>query len=621
MPIEAFPAFHPVIASWFHRTFGEPTDVQKLAWVSIAAGQHTLIAAPTGSGKTLAALLPCIHGIVTQERSGAKGVRLLYITPLKALNNDIQHHVLAFAEQLEEEAQRINSAWPGLTSGVRTGDTPSSKRAAMAKRPPELLITTPESLFILLTSEQGRRMLRTTESVIIDEIHDLAGDKRGSHLSLSLERLESLTERPIQRIGVSATQNPISRVAQFVGGWTAPQRASSWPEADDDSSFRHPLGYVRRPVHIVQSLMQKRMSMLVTMPDASAPAHTRDAVWLPILKRIFALMEGCRSVLLFTNSRRLCERLVLRLNDYAGYELSRAHHGSMSKEKRLEVEAMLKNGELTCLVATSSLELGIDVGHIDLVIQIDSPLEAASGIQRVGRAGHEVGGLSRGVMLIRQRGALPEAAVLGGMIASREIEPITIPEAPLDVITQQIIAIVASRELHVNELYAILAGSDSYRAVSLRQIESVLAVLSGLYPFARPILDWHRESGLLTKRGNTSIAAMTGAGTIPQSSQYPVHHLESRAHLGELDEEFVHESRVGDVFLLGTSSWMIRRIDKDRIYVSEAANSFSEIPFWRNEGPGRSLGLGIKVGQLLERLSEQLGLDPAPDRARSKLLF
>lgn len=607
-------AFHPVLASWFRGAFGEPTDVQRQAWASILEGHHTLIAAPTGSGKTLAGLLPCMHGVVTEERKEGKGVRLLYITPLKALNNDIQHHVVSFAEQLEAEARRSGQVWPGLASGVRTGDTPSSKRASMAKRPPELLITTPESLFILLTSEQGRNMLRTVRYVIIDEIHDLAGDKRGAHLSLSLERLEQLTDRPIQRIGVSATQNPLWRVAQFLGGWTSRQDGRT----EQDSEFKHQLGLERRRVQIVESRMVKRMNVLVTMPDASAPAQTRDAVWLPILKRIFALMENCRSVLLFTNSRRLCERLVLRMNDHAGFELARAHHGSMSKEKRLEVEAMLKNGELTCLVATSSLELGIDVGHIDLVIQIDSPIDAASGIQRIGRAGHAVGDISRGVVVIRQRGALPEAAVLGGMIASREIEPIRIPDAPLDVMTQQIVAIVASMEIAVGELYRLLLGSDSYRGLAIGQVESVLAVLAGLYPFARPILDWDRESGLLSKRGNTSIAAMTGAGTIPQSSQYPVHHLESRAHLGELDEEFVHESRVGDVFLLGTTSWIFRKIDKDRVYVSEASNSFSEIPFWRNEGPGRTLGLGSKVGAFLEELADRLGLDPSPDRKRSK---
>ncbi|REK77056.1 DEAD/DEAH box helicase [Paenibacillus paeoniae] len=617
-------AWHPAVMSWFRRSFGEPTDVQARAWTSIKAGSHTLIAAPTGSGKTLASLLPCVNAIVQEKTLGdtpvPKGVKLLYITPLKALNNDIQHHVLAFAGQIEDEAKTLGIRWPGFRSGVRTGDTSSSQRASMLRNPPELLITTPESLYILLTSEQGRGMLSEVRYVIVDEIHDLAGDKRGAHLSVSLERLEHNAANGvrIQRIGVSATQKPLWKVAQFLGGLKKESLLVDNGHSHASDKERYPLGYALRPVEIVESHMEKRMDVRVTMPDTSVSAGTRDGVWLPILQRIFKLMENCTSALLFVNSRRLCERLVLRINDHVGYQMARSHHGSMSKEKRLEAEAMLKSGELRCLVATSSLELGIDVGHIDLVLQIDSPLEAASGIQRIGRAGHGVGDLSRGVIIIRQRGVLPEAAVLGGLIANREIEPIQMPEKPLDVLSQQIIAIVASSEMTVNDLYQLLLGSYSYRELDMDQLKSTLAVLAGLYPFARPILDWNRDSGLLSKRGNTSIAAMTGAGTIPQSSHFPVHHLDSRTHLGELDEEFVHESRVGDVFLLGTSSWMIRKIDKDRVYVSEAANSFSEVPFWRNEGPGRTLALGMKVGELIESLSARLSLDPSPDRSRHR---
>ncbi|MFD0587495.1 DEAD/DEAH box helicase [Paenibacillus sp. GCM10027627] len=626
MPDNGLERFHPVLAAWFRETFGEPTDVQQQAWASIIEGKHTLIAAPTGSGKTLAALLPCVNAIMKKKLDSAdwtKGVRLLYITPLKALNNDVQHHIVTFMERLEAAALAMGAKWPGLKSAVRTGDTSASKRASMVKNPPDMLVTTPESLFILLTSEQGRGMLRHVEHIIVDEIHDLAADKRGSHLSLSLERLERLTERPVQRIGVSATQKPLWRVGYFLGGWMKAESSESETFSAEGSregpaEEEHSLGFQRRPVHIVESLMQKKMSVSVTMPDTSVPVQSREAVWFPILKRIVDLMEGCKSALLFVNSRRLCERLVLRLNDYTGTEMARAHHGSMAKEKRLEVEDMLKNGELRCLVATSSLELGIDVGHIDLVLQIDSPLEAASGIQRIGRAGHSVGDISKGVIIIRQRGALPEAAVLGGLIAKREIEPIVIPDCPLDVLSQQTIAIIASESMFVDDLYALLIGSDSFRSLSLPSLRSMLAVLTGLYPFSRAILDWDRATDYLTRRGNTAIAAMTGAGTIPSSSEYPVHHIESRTHLGEVDEEFVHESRVGDVFLLGTTSWMIRKIEKDRVYVTEASNSFSEIPFWRNEGLGRSLGLGMKIGDFLEQLRDKLELDKAPDRVRSR---
>ncbi|MHA7963276.1 DEAD/DEAH box helicase [Paenibacillus sp. CAU 1782] len=622
MSTSDIPHFHPLLQAWFSQSFGEPTDVQRQSWAAITAGKHTLIAAPTGSGKTLAALLPCVNASLSKPDSrenSRKGVETLYITPLKALNNDIQHHVVGFGEQLEAAAEKLGIPWPGYRSAVRTGDTTPAQRRSMLKNPPQLLITTPESLFILLTSEQGRGILRFVKQVIIDEIHDLAGDKRGSHLSLSLERLTSLTGSRIQRIGVSATQKPLSAVAAFLGGWMDPGSAEAAGSSQGEEAARsHSLGFIPRPVHIVESNMDKKLDVTLCMPQLAGIQTSREAVWGPLLKTMFSLMEGRRSVLVFVNSRRLCERLVLRINDFAGMDMARSHHGSMSKELRLEAEARLKSGDLRCLVATSSLELGIDVGHIDLVIQIDSPLSAASGIQRIGRAGHAVGDTSAGVIIPRYRGALPEAAVLGKCIAERDIDPIVIPERPIDVLSQQTIAIAGSAEsvLNVDELHRLVAGSDSYRELDRVMLEEILNVLAGFYPFSRPILDWNRESGEIAKRGNTAIAALRGAGTIPQSSQYPVHHIDSRTHLGELDEEFVLESRVGDVFLLGTNSWMIRQIEKDRVYVSESANSFSEIPFWRNEGPGRSFRLGKQIGAFMETLSDMLRLDSRSNRER-----
>ncbi|GLX67990.1 DEAD/DEAH box helicase [Paenibacillus glycanilyticus] len=596
--------FHPSLAEWFEATFGEPTDVQKQAWKAISAGDNTLIAAPTGSGKTLAGVLPCLDGIARmKEQQRQSGVRLLYITPLKALNNDIHDHLVTFIEQIDKRAASADHNWPGLRSGVRTGDTTSSVRSAMYRKPPDILVTTPESLYILLTSEKGRDMLKTVSYAIIDEIHDLAADKRGSHLSLSLERLEVLCGRRIQRIGVSATQKPLERVARFLGGW---QELANGRIAEKEEGFVHPLAYAPRPVTIVESHMSKQLEVSLTMPDQSQPMQTRDAVWLPILDRLFALMSDCRSVIIFVNSRRLCERLCLRLNDHAGYEMARAHHGSIAKERRLEVERMLKAGELRCIVATSSLELGIDVGHIELVIQLDSPVEAASGIQRIGRAGHAVGSASRGAMVARQRGVLPEMAVLGKLIAERDIEPIRIPRDRLDVLSQQTISIVAAGDIAVGDLHRLIARSDSYRSFPIGQLRAMLQVLAGFYPFMRPLLDWNRDTDQLVKRRNTMIGALTGAGTIPSSSAYPVHHVDSRVHLGELDEEFVQESRVGDVFQLGMNGWMIRRIDKDRVYVSEAGNRFSEIPFWRAEGIGRTYSLGMKVGAFIAEIDQRL---------------
>ncbi|MFC5530213.1 DEAD/DEAH box helicase [Cohnella yongneupensis] len=591
-------AFHPVISDWFTEKFGQPTDVQLEAWQAIQSGRHTLIAAPTGSGKTLAALLPCLDRLVRYPRAGnaERGVRVVYITPLKALNNDIHHHVVRFVEQLDARAVSLQSDWPGIRCEVRTGDTTQSKRAAMLRNPPELLITTPESLFLLLASEKGRMMLRSVEQIIVDEIHDLAAVKRGAHLSLSLERLAHLTGAQPQRIGVSATQKPLERVAAFLGGWE---------ESGDSQGSRISM---LRPVSIIESEMRKRMQISVTMPDMSKAAATREAVWQPLLDRIIHAMDGCRSVLLFVNSRRLCERLCLRLNDHVGYEMARSHHGSISKELRLEVERMLKNGELRCIVATSSLELGIDVGHIDLVIQLDSPMEAARGIQRVGRAGHGVGEASRGLLVARQKTALPEIAVLSKLIANREIEDIRIPRQPLDVLSQHIVAAVAASDWRVDDLYRLIRRSDSYHQYARDELGRVLDVLSGFYPFAKPLIEWNRDSDVLSKRSNTLMAAVTGAGTIPQSSAYPVHHLESRAHLGELDETFIHESRVGDVFLLGTRSWMIREISSDRVYVSEAGNRFSEVPFWLNESGSRSYEMGERIGGFIREVSERLGL-------------
>ncbi|WP_155987996.1 DEAD/DEAH box helicase, partial [Gorillibacterium massiliense] len=396
---------HPVISAWFSVSVGKPTDVQMRAWPSIESGKHTLIAAPTGSGKTLAALVPCLDRLVRQkmnrrEEMQQKGVRILYVTPLKALNNDIRHHVIRFSAEMDQIAAEQELEWPGITVGVRTGDTTQSTRASMLRNPPDLLITTPESLYIILTSPRGRDMLKTVEMIIVDEIHDLAADKRGIHLMATLERLVWWCGRSPQRIGVSATQKPLSRMAQFLGGW---EEAGLGENPEDGETLG--AGYRLRPVEIIESPMERVFSLTVTMADLSqSGGRGEERAWNPVLDRLEALMEGSHTVLIFVNSRRLCERLTLRLNERAGKELARSHHGSVSREKRLEVEAMLKAGELRCLVATSSLELGIDVGFVDLVIQLDSPKSAASGIQRFGRAGHAVGGTSRGALVARTRG-------------------------------------------------------------------------------------------------------------------------------------------------------------------------------------------------------------------------
>lgn len=624
MGLESF-GFHPVIRAWFERRFGAPTGVQEQAWEHIQSGAHTLIASPTGSGKTLAALLPCLDRVAHGKTSGAgqagdvrqPGVRVLYVTPLKALNNDIRHHVVRFVDEMTQVAAELGDdtsgetaakergeseesgaaaaltarVWPGITVGVRTGDTTQSTRASMLRRPPDVLVTTPESLYLLLTSPRARDMLRTVEHVIVDEIHDVAADKRGMHLSLTLERLEWWCGRRPQRIGVSATQKPIERVARFLGGW------------DGDRP---------REVRIVEHRGDKRYDLRVGLPEplGGAPASADDAVWSPLVRRVLGLMETekARTTIVFVNSRRLSERLTARLNEHAGHEFARAHHGSVAKEQRLEVETLLKEGRLRCLVATSSLELGIDVGHVDLVIQIDSPASAAAALQRIGRAGHAAGAVSRAALLARSRGGLAELAALARRVAARDIEPIRVPRHGLDVLAQQIVALLAAGDdWDTARLERLLSGSDSYRGLPRDKLEAMLEMLAGYYPFVRPLLEWDRATGRLHRLPGTPMAAILGAGTIPQSTAYPVHHNESGIHLGELDEEYIHESQVGDVFQLGTSSWRIQRIRPDRVYVTETSNRFSEIPFWRGEPGGRSIEFSRDVGRLWRELDERLG--------------
>lgn len=610
--------FHPVLAQWFIRAFAEPTPVQREAWDAIRTGHHVLIAAPTGSGKTLAALLPCLDYCVrTKMRPDPEsGVKVVYVTPLKALNNDIHHHIASFAEAIDRLAAESGQPWPGLRAAVRTGDTTSAQRAAMLRRPPDVLVTTPESLYILLLSEKGKRMLRTTEKVIVDEIHDLAADKRGAHLSLTLERLADLCPARIQRIGVSATQKPLARVARFLAGWEEPREAlpgpggvrSESPGADAAEEFAHPYGYRPRPVRIVESKMERKLELTVTMAGQPQGGRKVELVWKPIVERLMQLMEGARSVIIFVNSRRLAERLTLHLNEHAGCEMSMSHHGSVSRERRLEIEKRLKSGELRVIVATSSLELGIDVGHVDLVIQLDSPLSASAGIQRFGRAGHAVGGTSRGAVVARTRDHLPEIAVLVKKIAERDIEPIEPPRDPLDVLSQHVVAMAASAPdaITADELHRLVVRSDSFRSFPRERLHAALLVLGGHYPFVRPLIEYDSLTGRIGRRGSGAMAALTGAGTIPQSSAYPVHHAETRVRLGELDEEYIEESRAGDVFQLGTSSWRIQSIRQDRVYAVEAGNRYSEIPFWRNEGPGRSYELGKAVGRLWAELERRL---------------
>ncbi len=590
---------HPALRLWFQERFKQPTDVQSRAWETIASGVHTLIASPTGSGKTLAALVPWLDRLLKRTADTAPvGVTVLYVTPLKALNNDVHVHIRNYIDEIAQTAALRGIPYAPVRIGVRTGDTTAAQRSSMLRTPPQILITTPESLYVLLTSSRGSTSLRTVETVIVDEIHDLAAKKRGTHLSLSLERLAALCDRPPQRIGLSATQKPVERVAQFLGGWEDGRDAAAM--------LQEP-----RSVTIIDHTSDKRIQLQVRIPQYAQTDSTRqnsveNTVWAPLVTALMDLISDCRTTVIYVNNRRLCERLTLRLNDHAGMMIARAHHGSVARETRLEVERLLQTGALRCLIATSSLDLGIDVGDIDMVIQIDSPKSATVGIQRFGRANHTVQGVSRGIILVKNRSELPEIAVLAERIRRRDSEAIVIPRERSDVLAQHIVSMAAVRDWRFDDLYGVLTRSDCYQELSRERLTTILEVLAGHFPFVRPLIDWDRATGMVAKRANTQMAALLGAGAIPQSSAYPVYHADSKLHLGELDEEFVFESRVGDVFQLGTSSWMIQAIHHDRVYVTPNRNRYSEIPFWKGASPGRSHEIGSAVGALLDDLAQRL---------------
>jgi ATP-dependent helicase Lhr and Lhr-like helicase len=587
--------FSPATRAWFEQAFEGPTPAQELGWPAIATGGHTLIQAPTGSGKTLAAFL---YGIDRLNPTPGEGLRLLYVSPLKALNYDIERNLRGPLAGLHSE----------LRVGVRTGDTPQKERAAMVRNPPDILITTPESLFLLLTS-QARETLRGIETVIVDEVHAVAGTKRGAHLALSLERLDRLTGRPIQRIGLSATQRPLEEIGRFVSGG--------------------------REIELVDAGRAKELDLKVVVPlDDMREPEEQQSIWPSIYPEILELVRAHRSTIVFVNNRRLAERLALRLNDLAEEEIARAHHGSLAREQRVEVEELLKRGEIPCLVATSSLELGIDMGAVDLVIQVESPKSVARGLQRVGRAGHELDAVSKGRIFPKFRADLLESAVVAKRMLEGGIEETKIPRNPLDVLAQQIVAICADEEIEVEELHRLVRGAYPFADLSRVQLENVLDMLDGRYPsdeFAelRARVVWDRTAGVVKGRQGARRLAVTNAGTIPDRGLFGVHLVDGGGRVGELDEEMVYEARAGQTFLLGASTWRIEEITRDRVLVSPAPGVPGAVPFWKGEGVGRPYELGEAIGatsrelvalsdeQASERLQSEHKLD---ERAAANLL-
>jgi ATP-dependent Lhr-like helicase len=633
--VDPLAPFHDAVRRWFSGSFAAATRAQSKGWPSILAGESTLLLAPTGSGKTLAAFLASIDRLLfSPEPPKAERCRVLYISPLKALAVDVERNLRAPIAGIAAVAGREAVPFRLPSVAIRTGDTPSVERARIRRSPPDILITTPESLYLMLTSS-AREVLGSIETVIVDEIHSLVAGKRGAHLVLSLERLESLRtaaarRRPLQRIGLSATQRPLEEIARFLGGGEPSGKA----------------GWKPRPVTIVDAGHRKAFDLTVEVPVEdmarlgeplddipSGPAGGRPplrSIWPSIHPRLIELIRAHRSTMIFVNSRRLAERLASAVNEVAGEELALAHHGSIAREKRLEIEDRLKRGDLRAIVATSSLELGIDMGAVDLVVQIEAPPSVASGIQRIGRAGHSVGEVSRGVIFPKYRGDLLACAAATARMVEGKVEETFYPRNPLDVLAQQIVAIAAGGSIGTDELYDLVRRAAPFADLPRGSFEGVLDMLSGRYPsdeFAelRPRITWDRVRGTIRAREGAGRVAIINAGTIPDRGLYGVFlsggDPKTSRRVGELDEEMVFESRPGEVFLLGASSWRIEEITHDRVLVAPAPGEPGKMPFWHGDRPGRPPEFGRAIGQLarelaaapreeaLARLTGQHGLD------------
>ena len=616
MSSDPLASFTPQVRDWFTRSFERPTEAQAQAWPAIARGENVLVSAPTGSGKTLAAFLWGLDRLAANPlREGERKTRLVYVSPLKALSYDVEKNLRA----------PLKGIGGDVAVAIRTGDTPQRERQAMLRTPPDVLITTPESLYLMLTSK-AREFLVDAEAVIVDEIHAVARTKRGAHLALTLERLEELAGRPLQRIGLSATQRPLQEVGRFLVG--AGRECTVI-----DAGIRKPLDL---KIHVPVESMREPDAHDVTDPavggmgtaagggdlvgdglGGTAPGATARSIWPAIYPELLRLVQEHRSTIIFVNNRRGAERLAVRLNDLAAEQaeranggapeggeptyIARAHHGSLAREERLIVEDLLKSGELPCLVATSSLELGIDMGAVDLVIQVESPKSVTAGLQRIGRAGHGVGEVSRGRIFPKFRADLLECAVVAKRMRDGDIEPTVVPRNPLDVLAQQIVAMTASGdELKVPLLHDTVRRAYPFAELSRELLDSVLDMLDGRYPseeFAelRPRIVWDRVEDTIRARRGALQLAVTNAGTIPDRGLYGVHLPDGR-RVGELDEEMVYEARPGQTFLLGASTWRIEEITRDRVIVTPAPGAPGAVPFWRGDSVGRPKELGLAIG-------------------------
>ncbi len=588
--------FHPLVAKWFTNTIGVPTDAQTQAWPKIADGEHVLITAPTGSGKTLTAFLWAINQLVTEELPIGH-TSVLYVSPLKALNNDIRRNLLEPLRGLRQVFEDAGHPLPNIRVLTRSGDTPHSDRRQMQRHPPEILITTPESLNLLLSSGGGRSILTKISTVILDEIHAVFGTKRGTHLITAVDRLVRLSGE-FQRIALSATIRPMETVAEFVGGYTA------------DGNPHSPT-YTPRPVTAISSKADKQYEVQVRYPGEAAQDPGRELFWDPLVDEFKKIINQHRSTLLFANSRRLCERLTLMMNAEEEGQIVYAHHGSLSREIRESVEAKLKAGELKAIVATSSLEMGIDIGSLDEVVLIQSPFSISSAIQRIGRAGHQVGEVSRATVFPTHSRDFLDAAVLAEAIGGQAIEAIKPVKCPLDVLSQIIVSMVAMQTWDIDELYAHLRTSYPYRHLGREQFDQVLNMLAGRYADSRirelkPRVSIDRLDNTVSARKGAVQAVYMFGGTIPDRGYFHMRHAETNARIGELDEEFVWENGEGSVFTLGTQTWRVERVTHSDVFVLPNRSAQKDTPFWRAEDHGRDFHFSERIGLFLEEANTRL---------------
>lgn len=583
--------FHTTVKNWFISAFGEPTEVQKKSWPSVKSGRNTLIAAPTGSGKTLAAFLSAIDDLIKQGFEGTlkQETQILYVSPLKALSNDIEKNLRLPLKGIKDEILKEYNKEIIIDVAVRTGDTTASARNAILKRPPHIIVTTPESLYLLLTSDNGRRLLTTVNTLIVDEIHAVVGNKRGVHLSLSLERLENLVTNSLTRIGLSATQKPIEKVAEFLFG------AKS-------------TGY-----NIIDTGHKRELDLDLILPYTPLDSIMSNEVWTEIHGRLTELINSHKTTLIFVNNRRLAERLTHQLSLIVGKDKVTSHHGSMSKEHRELAEKKLKEGLLKALVATSSLELGIDIGSVDLVCQISSPRSISAFLQRVGRSGHSVNGLPKGRLFPLTRNDLLECVAILFAVKKGEIDNIIIPEKPLDVLTQQIVAEVSCKEYDKDELYNVIHKSYPYRNLEYAEYESIIKMLSEGYSGKRGRKNAFVHYDIINKKlrpGKAArLTALVSGGTIPDNFDYDVILDPEGTLIGTVNEDFAVESIPGDIFQLGNNSWKIRKIENGKVRVEDAGNTPPNMPFWIGEAPGRTDELSILVSWVVEEIDKKIIID------------